>query len=97
MRQGDFSEFSGALYDPFSVHTVSGAPMRDPLPGNIVPKQRWDPVAVKVMEFMPRPNVTPLNPFTNTNNGGNTKTTHRRDSEGNALGYSTDRTRVGSE
>ena len=30
MRQGDFSEFSGAIYDPFSVHTVNGVPTRDP-------------------------------------------------------------------
>jgi hypothetical protein len=42
MRQGDFSEFSGAIYDPFSVHTVGGAPMRDPLPGNIVPVSMQD-------------------------------------------------------
>src|SRR5688572_5363532 len=37
MRTGDFSEFSGVIYNPLSSRMVNGAPMRDPLPGNIVP------------------------------------------------------------
>ncbi|MGH7463505.1 MAG: TonB-dependent receptor domain-containing protein, partial [Longimicrobiales bacterium] len=42
--------------------------VRDPIPGNIVPRERWDPVAVKILEFMPKANVPPINPYTNTNN-----------------------------
>ena len=61
MRQGDFSEFSGAIYDPFSVHTVNGAPMRDPLPGNIVPISLQDPVGQKIMNFWPLPNNPNVN------------------------------------
>ncbi|MDQ6663386.1 MAG: TonB-dependent receptor [Acidobacteriota bacterium] len=68
MRIGDFSEFNGAIYNPFSVHAVNGAPVRDPLPGNIVPASLQDPVAQKIMNFWPlpnNPNVSAVTPWVN--------------------------------
>jgi hypothetical protein len=52
---GDFT-FGGAgqqLYDPFTTRQVNGAWTRDPLPGNIVPKSRFDPVAAKIIGMNP--------------------------------------------
>ncbi|MEO7143653.1 MAG: TonB-dependent receptor [Bryobacteraceae bacterium] len=64
MRQGDFSEFGGAIYDPFSVHTVNGAPVRNPFPGNLIPASMQDPVAQKIMNYWPLPNNPHVNPAT---------------------------------
>jgi hypothetical protein len=68
MRQGNFSQFSGALYDPFSTHMVNGVPTRDPVPGNIIPLSRQDPVAQKIMNYWPtpnNPNVSAATPWIN--------------------------------
>jgi hypothetical protein len=75
-RNGDFSKSltslgqSQPLYDPATtrVNPNGSGYVRDPIPGNVIPKNRWDPVAVKVLDFMPKPNVTPINQFTNQNN-----------------------------
>ncbi len=54
MLNGDFS-FSEApggglpIYNPFSTRLVGTTWTRDPLPGNIVPKNLFDPVAVKFL------------------------------------------------
>ncbi len=64
MRTGDFSQFTGGIYNPFSVHTVNGAPIRDPFPGNIIPANMQDPVAQKIMNFWPEPNNPNVNPAT---------------------------------
>lgn len=64
MRQGNFSEVGAPIYNPFSVHTVDGLPIRDPLPGNIVPANLQDPVAQKIMNFWPEPNTSNINPST---------------------------------
>jgi len=79
-RNGDFSKLkNGAgqpilLYDPFNV-TVdearsSGSTIvydRAPFAGNIIPKNRWDPVAANLLKYWPNPNTTPNNPFSFTN------------------------------
>jgi hypothetical protein len=68
MRQGDFSEFSGAIFNPFSVHMVNNVPTRDPFPGNRLPASMLDPVAQKIMTFFPlpnNPNVNPAAPWVN--------------------------------
>lgn len=75
-RSGDFSRSLNGLgqyqplYDPATTRVnPSGAGyVRDPIPGNLIPRQRWDPVSVKVLDFMPKPNVAPINPYTQTNN-----------------------------
>ena len=56
MRSGDFSEFRGAIFDPFSVRGVDGAPIRDPFPGNLVPQNQQDPVARNILRYWPEPN-----------------------------------------
>ncbi len=48
MRTGDFSELDRELVDPFSG---------DPFPGNKLPSDRIHPVALKVLEVIPAPNI----------------------------------------
>lgn len=75
-RQGDFSNTRDAagrlitIYDPATTTpNPSGSGFtRQPFPRNIIPRERMDPLALRVLEFMPTPNVTPDNPFTNLNN-----------------------------
>ncbi len=56
MRQGDFSEVPNAIYDPFSVRTVAGSPVRDPYPGNVLPVSAQDPVGRNIITYYPTPN-----------------------------------------
>ena len=49
MLAGDFSGSGKTIKDPFN----SGAPF----PGNVVPSTRWDPVAQKLLQYFPTPNV----------------------------------------
>ena len=76
-RAGDFSDLrngSGQLitiYDPATTRPDPDNPgqfIRDPFPGNIIPANRISPAARKMMAYWPLPNVTPSNPFTQTNN-----------------------------
>lgn len=50
---GDFTEGGkGAqLYDPLTTRQVNGAWTRDPIPGNILPANRIDPVAKKILSL----------------------------------------------
>ncbi|HZT37906.1 MAG TPA: carboxypeptidase regulatory-like domain-containing protein [Bryobacteraceae bacterium] len=48
--------FQGAIYDPASTRTVNGQLVRDPFPNNIIPSNRWDPAAAKIMALYPAPN-----------------------------------------
>ncbi|MGH9671946.1 MAG: carboxypeptidase-like regulatory domain-containing protein, partial [Bryobacteraceae bacterium] len=57
MRSGDFSEFSGTIYNPFSGRTVNGVPTRDPLPGNMLPQSLQDPVGRNIMTYYPTANI----------------------------------------
>ena len=60
-RQGDFSRLrnsagqSIAIYDP---STGSTATTRQPFPGNVIPANRFDPVATAAMAYFPLPNRT---------------------------------------
>ena len=64
MRTGDFSKLydgSGRLitiYDPQTTHTVSGVSTRTPFANNIIPANRIDPIAAKIMTYFPQPNIT---------------------------------------
>ncbi|MEX2260507.1 MAG: TonB-dependent receptor [Bryobacteraceae bacterium] len=62
MRTGDFSEFGGAIYNPYSVRTVNDVPTRDPFPGNIIPQSVQDPVARNLMSYWPTANQTGPDP-----------------------------------
>ena len=62
-RAGNFSQtvVSGrirTLYDPFSsVLDAGGRVVRTPFANNIIPSARFDPVAVKMLEAIPLPNL----------------------------------------
>jgi hypothetical protein len=63
-RQGDFSDLRStagrliAIYDPSTGSTATGsmATGRQPFPGNVIPLQQRDPVAVAAMSYFPLPN-----------------------------------------
>ncbi len=48
--------YQGAIYDPATTRTVNGQLVRDPFPGNMIPSNRWDPAAAKIMSLYPAPN-----------------------------------------
>jgi len=62
-RQGNFSESLAAgvvrtIYDPWTSRLGAGnLVVRDPFPGNVIPSSRFDPVALKMLEQIPRPNL----------------------------------------
>jgi hypothetical protein len=73
-RDGNFSRTLNAagnlmqIYDPFSTSVnANGNIVRAPIPGNIIPASRFDPVAVKALSFLPQANQ-PGAAFTETNN-----------------------------
>jgi hypothetical protein len=57
MRNGDFSHRTTQLYDPFSRRLVEGRLTANPFPGNQIPKSRFDPISLKLLEFWPEPNI----------------------------------------
>ena len=61
MRAGDFSELSTPIYDPSTA-------VRTVFPGNIIPANRLDAIALKFMALYPQPNGAGLaNNFTANN------------------------------
>ena len=57
MRRGDFSAVRD-IYDPFSVRPDPANPgryIRDAFPNRQIPQNRWDPVAVKLINAYPLP------------------------------------------
>ena len=55
-RVGDFSGFN-PIFDPATTTSGPSGPTRQPFPGNKIPSSRWDPVAKKLMDMFPQPNV----------------------------------------
>jgi len=47
----------GTIYDPdpSKAHIVNGQVVRDPFPGNMIPQERWDPVALAIQKLIPEP------------------------------------------
>ncbi|MBK5290258.1 MAG: TonB-dependent receptor [Acidobacteriia bacterium] len=43
----------GTIYDPSSSRQVGNAWVRDPFPGNMIPRGRWSPVSSKILELAP--------------------------------------------
>jgi hypothetical protein len=69
MYAGNFN-FSGRgypIYDPSTTRMVDGAWVRDPFPGNIIPQDRFDPVAKNILARNPW--KAPNDPGTLTPNG----------------------------
>lgn len=65
MRVGDFSELpAGSIYDPLTtVQTTAGGvttTTRSPFPNNLIPSNRWDPVAAKLINAYPLPTTSAL-------------------------------------
>jgi hypothetical protein len=62
MRNGDFSNYRDTagnlivIYDPATGRNENGVWVRDPFPGNIIPQNRIDPVAQKILSYYPLPN-----------------------------------------
>jgi hypothetical protein len=76
-RRGDFSNLKNAaglpiiIYDPLTTApdpTRPGRFKRDPFPNNIIPTNRINPIAAKLMSYWPQPNNTPLNVNTQQGN-----------------------------
>ena len=68
-RTGDFSSYSGVLYDPATC-TVSGS-VRScaTFPGNRIPANRIHPISQKLLEFYPEPTASGLvNNYTSQQN-----------------------------
>jgi hypothetical protein len=66
-RNGNFSALLGLgsryqIFDPFTIQpAANGRFSRQPLPGNIIPASRIDPVGAKIIGFYPAPNQPGLN------------------------------------
>ena len=82
MRNGDFGEVNRVIYDPLT---------REPFPGNIIPRDRWDPASANIIaQLYPEPNTAgtigttgqPINNYlinptlTRTDNQGDVKVDH---------------------
>lgn len=75
-RDGNFSNLRDGngtpilLYDPATTApNPSGSGfVRQLLPGNIIPRNRMDPLSLRVLPFHPTPNATATNQFTGANN-----------------------------
>jgi hypothetical protein len=46
---------SGTIFDPSSTFVVNGAPVRNPFMNNTIPLASFDPVAVKILSYVPLP------------------------------------------
>ena len=63
MRQGDFSKLVDAggrpiaVYDPNTGRQVGSQWVRDPFPGNLIPRDRISPTASLLMKYFPLPNT----------------------------------------
>ncbi|MBI4472445.1 MAG: carboxypeptidase regulatory-like domain-containing protein, partial [Acidobacteria bacterium] len=55
LRNGDFTGFN-PIYDSATTRIVNNQVVRDPFPKNIIPSDRFDPAAVKILAFYPQPN-----------------------------------------
>lgn len=83
MRNGNFSSiltgvqlgtdilgrpiYQNAIYDPATARTVNGQVVTDPFPGNIIPMNRLNPVALKMQSYIPLPTLNQnLNNFQQT-------------------------------
>ncbi len=70
MRNGDFGEaltgrqlgvdplgrpiMENAIYDPRTTRVFNGQVVRDAFPGNVIPRELLDPVALKMQDFIPK-------------------------------------------
>jgi hypothetical protein len=55
LRRGDLSASPTLIYDPMTGNPDGSA--RTPFPGNVIPQDRIDPIAQKIIALMPLPNI----------------------------------------
>ena len=70
-EHGDFSQLkngSGQAVTIFDSSNFDASGNRTPFPGNIIPTDRQDKVALGLMKYFPQPNATPTNAFLFQNN-----------------------------
>jgi hypothetical protein len=73
-RRGDFSDFRNAngvlipIFDPDTLRREGSQVFRSQFAGNVIPTSRLDPTTVAFLRYMPTPNRTPVNPFTQQQN-----------------------------
>ena len=60
MRQGDFGEVAGGIFDPATTVQTGTTFTRQPFLNNRIPQDRWDPVAAKLMAAYPLPTSSAL-------------------------------------
>ncbi len=60
MRQGDFGEVAGGIYDPTTTVQSGTAFTRQQFPDNRIPQNRWDPVTAKLINAYPLPTSSAL-------------------------------------
>jgi hypothetical protein len=53
-RTGDFSKIRN-IFDPLTTTGTGSAMRRNPFPGNIIPRDRWDPLFPKLLALYPDP------------------------------------------
>jgi hypothetical protein len=72
-KAGDFSQTFNSdgslqqIFNPFSTFTDATGVHRNPFPGNVIPQNLLDPIAVNIMKLYPEPNASGQ-PFTGFNN-----------------------------
>lgn len=77
MRRGDFSALLNLgpqyqIYDPATIRSAgNGRFSREPIPGNIIPQNRLDPVGVALANLYPLPNAPGTADFRNNYFNGN--------------------------
>src|SRR5262244_3280555 len=60
MRQGDFGEVAGGVFDPATTVQNGAAFTRQQFPNNVIPQNRWDPVTAKLINAYPLPTSSAL-------------------------------------
>jgi len=71
MMNGDFSDLKNVRGGPITIYdptTAGPGQPRDPFPGNIIPKNRFDPTSTKVATFLPTNRLSDGDPFTHLGN-----------------------------
>lgn len=48
--------YQNEIFDPATTRTINGQTVRDPFPGNTIPRDRWDPASAKVAALYVQPN-----------------------------------------
>jgi hypothetical protein len=83
MRHGDFSELLALgsnyqIYDPATTVPAGTRVQRQPFAGNIIPSNRIDPIARKIVSYYPEPNA--IGTTTSVRTGGCSSATRTRTS-----------------